>query len=339
MRARTRLGTAPDIRLVTLYPLAFGCILVVFVKFALLGNDRTALQRFSIITLTLLVEALPFLLLGTFLSSILHVYVSEDLIRRLIPRSPLVAVLGASVMGLVLPVCDCGTVPLVRRLLAKGAPLHVGVTFLLAVPMINPVVLLSTWLAFAQKPQMVLYRVGFGAATAILVGLLMSTLEAKYEVRPQAGDAASDAHRETTESHARRGFGEVLRHAGDDFFDMGRYFLAGVLLSASVQTILPAQSLSVIGHDPVLSVPLMIAAAYVLSVCSQADAFIAQSFLAQFTPGAILAFLLFGPMIDMKNTLMLVPVFRRRLILLLIGMTAGCSLAAGLWLNLQVPPP
>ena len=334
------LSKIPDIRLITLYPLAFGCILVLLVKFAIVDHDTAALQRFSIITLTLLVEALPFLLLGTFLSSILHVYVSEELIRRLIPRSPLLAVLAASVMGLALPVCDCGTVPIVRRLLAKGAPLHVGVTFMLAVPMINPVVLLSTWFAFAQKPQMILYRVGFGAATAILIGLLTSTLDAKYEVRPQSDDGqdSSDVEAEPTGLRTTHGIGEVLRHAGDDFFDMGRYFLAGVLLSAFVQTVLPAQSLGAIGHDPTLSVPIMIAAAYVLSVCSQADAFIAQSLLAQFSPGAILAFILFGPMIDMKNTLMLLPVFRRRLILLLIGMTAGCSLAAGLWLNLQVPP-
>ena len=334
---RATFSPSRDPRLLTLYPLAFGGICVLLVKAAVMDKGVAELQRFSVTTLSLVVEALPFLLIGSVLSALVHVYVSEKTLLRLLPRNRFLAVLAASALGLILPVCDCATVPIVKRLLGKGVPLHVAVTFMLAVPMINPLVIFSTWFAFVQRPVMLLYRLVFGALTAIVIGLLLSVLDRKDEVMPgvRSEPGAADAHSHHDGQGLVQRVREIAEHAGSDFFDIGRYFLAGVLLSSFIQTVLPVQSLAAVGHSPLLAVPLMIAAAYLLSLCSQADAFIAQSFLLPFSTGSIVAFLVFGPMIDLKNTLMLVPVLRKRLILLLIGMVAGCCLVIGYWIDLR----
>jgi hypothetical protein len=244
--------------------------------------------------------------------------------RRLIPRNRFAAVLVAVLMGIALPTCDCSTIPVARRLLSKGVPLYVAITFMLAAPILNPLVVFSTWFAFYQHPLMILYRVGFGLVVALVMGLLFSILDARYWVVPSSEPAdALHAHRTPFRStRVLDHVGAIVEHASEDFFDIGRYFLVGVLLSSFVQVTVPGAVLYAIGQRPMLSVFVMIAAAFLLSVCSQADAFIAQGFLSQFTAGAIVAFLVFGPMIDMKNTLMLLSTFKKRLILLLAGMVA-----------------
>ncbi len=304
------------------------------------------LSRLAITVLSVTVEAMPFLLIGSVVSSVIHLYVPEETIARIIPRSAIAGVLSASVLGIVLPVCDCGTVPIVRRLVAKGVPLHVAITFMLAVPMINPLVIFSTWFAFYQYPQYILYRIGFGLGSAIGVGLLMSLLDGKRQLRVMQRLEAGYAHEELHDQHGHHHhepggrfldrLAAVMDHASGDFYDMGRYFLAGVVLSSIVRVIIPQDSLYAIGHSPILSILVAVAAAYVLSVCSQADAFIARTFMGQFSPGAIVAFLIFGPMIDMKNTLMLSSAFKKRFILLLVAMIAAASILSGYLLNLRL---
>ena len=133
--------------------------------------------------LAVAVEAVPFLLIGSVISAVIDLYVSEEAIARIIPAKAVTGVLAASVLGVVLPVCDCATVPIVRRLVAKGVPLHVAITFMLAVLMINPLVVFSTWFAFYPYPRFLRYRMGFGLASAIAVGLLMSLLDGTRQLR------------------------------------------------------------------------------------------------------------------------------------------------------------
>ncbi len=333
-----------DIRVVTLYPILIAAVLFVLIRYVVIPANLTFLERLSIMVLAVTVEALPFLLVGSVLSAIIHLYVSEETIARIIPRNPVVGVLAASLLGVVLPVCDCATVPIVRRLVAKGVPLNVAITFMLAVPMINPLVIFSTWFAFYQFPKFIFYRIGFGLAAAIAVGLLMSFFDSEKQLklvqswdREHSHDGAREHHHHHNEP-ARGLFGHlaaIADHAGGDFYDIGRYFMVGVILSSIVQSIIPQGALYTIGHNPILSLVVMVAGAYLLSVCSQADAFIARTFMNQFTPGAIVAFLIFGPMIDMKNTLMLSTAFKKRFILILIGLIAGVSILFGYLLNIK----
>ena len=332
-----------DIRALTLYPLLAAALLFALVRYVIIPANLSFLERLSIMVLAVTVEALPFLLIGSVLSAVIHLYVSEETIARISPRNPVVGVLAASLLGVVLPVCDCATVPIVRRLVAKGVPLHVAITFMLAVPMINPLVIFSTWFAFYEFPKFVFYRIGFGLAAAITVGLLVSFMNGEKQVklvqswdREHGHDGDHEHQHHHAPAHGLFGhLGAIADHAGTDFYDIGRYFMVGVILSSIVQAIIPQGALYAVGHNPILSIVVMVAGAYILSVCSQADAFIARTFLSQFTPGAIVAFLIFGPMIDMKNTLMLSTAFKKRFILMLIGLIAGVSILFGYLLNVK----
>jgi len=341
-----------------LYPVLAIALLFVLVKYVVIPHSFAFLDRLSITILAITVEALPFLLIGSLLSAAIHLYVSERTIARIIPRNSILGVLAASLLGLALPVCDCATVPIVRRLVAKGVPLHVAVTFMLAVPMINPLVIFSTWFAFYQFPDYIFYRIGFGLASAIVVGFIVSFLDRDSQIklieRWQEGSGHGHLGHDHDHDHdhdhghdhdhdhqgRRRGLighvTAVAEHAAEDFFDMGRYFVVGVVLSAIVQSTVPRDSLYALGHNPLLALVVMVAAAYLLSVCSQADAFIARAFMNQFSQGAIIAFLIFGPMIDLKNTLMLSVAFKARFILILIGLIACVSILSGYLVNLRI---
>jgi len=333
-----------DARILALYPLVFAGLCILAVKSLGSGFDPIILERFAVTTLSILVEALPFLLLGSLVSAVIHLYVSEELIARLIPKSRVIGALAASLMGFVFPLCECGIVPVVRGLMKKGAPLHVGITFMLAVPMVNPLVLASTWLAFIQFPQMVLFRGILGLAAAVTIGLVLSFLADRRLLDPDVLlSAMASRVLPASGGHHHDGPADggpiaqlkaILPHAAEDFFEVGRYFFLGVILSSMIQVLLPDESLRSIGHSVLLSVVVMIGAAYVLSVCSEADAFIARAFMSQFSTGALVAFLIFGPMMDLKNTLMLSTAFRGRFILLLIGAVALVSAIIGIGVNL-----
>ena len=332
-----------DIRSITLYPALAAALLFVLIRYVIIPANIAFVERLSVTVLAVTVEALPFLLIGSLLSAVIHIYASEETIARVMPRNRVAGVLAASMLGVVLPVCDCATVPIVRRLVAKGVPLHVAVTFMLAVPMINPLVIFSTWFAFYQFPKFIFYRIGFGLASAIVVGLATSFMDGKRQLRVERSleqrlTAEHPHHHHTTGGGLFGHFSAVVTHAGEDFYDMGRYFIVGVLSSSIVQAVIPQGSLYSIGHDPIVSILVMIAAAYVLSVCSQADAFIARTFMSQFSPGALVAFLIFGPMIDMKNTLMLSSAFKKRFIVLLIALIAAVSFVSGYLINVHQTP-
>lgn len=333
-----------DVGAVALFSLLAVLSAYVLVRYVIVPADIAFLNRLAVTVLAVAVEAVPFLLIGSVISALIDLYVSDETIARIMPAKAVTGVLAASLLGVVLPVCDCATVPIVRRLVAKGVPLHVAITFMLAVPMINPLVVFSTWFAFYQYPRFLLYRIGFGLASAIAVGLLLSLLDGTRQLRVERALEArleTDAHHH--HDHDRppaRGFlghvAAVTTRASEDFYDMGRYFLVGVILSSIVQSVVPQSLLYTIGHRPIASLAVMVGAAYVLSVCSQADAFIARTFMSQFSPGAIIAFLIFGPMIDLKNTLMLSAAFKKRFILLLILVIAAVSILSGYLVN-QVP--
>jgi hypothetical protein len=318
-------------------------ILVVLLGVYLIPGVRTLLERFAITVLAIVVEALPFLVVGSVLSAVIHMYVSEEWIARIIPRNSILGVLAASVLGAALPVCDCATVPIVRRLVSKGVPLHVAITFMLAVPILNPLVIFSTFFAFYQFPQFIAYRLGFGLAVAVATGVIVSFLNGEKQIRViDAITSATETNHRHDHSHGQVSGGiashvlAVAEHAADDLHDIGRYFMVGVILSGIVQVTIPRASLYAIGHDPFLSIIVMVAAAYILSVCSQADAFIARAFMSQFSPGSLVAFLIFGPMIDLKNTIMLSTTFRPRFILFLIGVIAVASIVAGYLVNVHM---
>jgi uncharacterized membrane protein YraQ (UPF0718 family) len=217
--------------------------------------------------------------------------------------------------GFLLPTCECGVVLIVRRLIHKGVPPHIAVTYMLAAPIVNPVVLASTWLAFRGSLPMLASRVALAAVVAVSIGLYSRRVPDLLLDTNHGG-----AHRHDHD-HAGRSWGEktgeVLAHAALEFMDMGKYLIVGALAAATFKTLLPGEVMSLVGGNLLLSITGMMALAVLLSVCSEADAFVAASF--QMVPAAAqLAFVALGPMVDLKLIGMYSVTFRRRMVLVLV---------------------
>lgn len=281
--------------------------------------------------LGLFIEALPFVLAGVLVSSLIAVFVSDERIQRWVPQSPLAAATVGALLGLIFPVCECGTVPTTRRLLHKGAPVPFGIAFLLAAPVINPVVIAATWVAFNGDWLMVGGRVGLTLLIAINVALVLSWLPRR---RLLAHGAIHHDQCGCGQAGATRSVRSVLQHGSEELLDMSRWLVIGALVAATLQAFIPQSALLAIGEGPVRSVLVLMALALLLSVCSTVDAFLALALSAAFGPGALLAFLVFGPMIDIKATLLFLTTLSARAVALIVALVVPLVIAAGVTINL-----
>jgi uncharacterized protein len=315
--------------------------LAVGIAIRLHGEPPAALSTFSTRFLGVFIDASPFLLLGSLASGLIEVFVSRSLLTRFIPRNPVLGAAAGTALGFVFPVCECGVVPVTRRLYAKGLPVSVGVAFLLASPVMNPIVLASTWIAFGPGPILV-GRYVITAVVALAIGLVFAcSREPRELLRAVSLPAQEVGLSAETESIGHGGsVGQRVRLAlslaTDEFFDMGRYLVAGALLAAAMQTLVSQDALTALGRGPVVSVLTMQLLAFVLSVCSTVDAFLAIAFASTFTVGSILTFLTFGPMVDVKSTLMFMGVYKTRTVAYLVILPLLMTMAIGIWLNLNV---
>lgn len=313
------------------------------------------LSTFTTIFLGIFIEASPFLLLGTLASGLVEEFLPARALQRWIPAGRLRGALAGAGMGFLFPVCECGTVPLARRLLRKGLPLPVAIAFLLAAPVINPIVLFSTAAAFGFGPVLAL-RFGLTLLIAVLTGMVFSVEAAPRRLlrtpawvpiqggsgQPATGSTAlgaPDRPGDLSAAHSTRSsrLNRALIIAADEFIEMGRYLVLGAVLAALLQTFVPQSSLLAVGSGPLLSVAVMLALAVILSICSTVDSFVALAFLGSFTPGSVLAFLVYGPMVDIKSVLMYLTVFRRRTVIYLIALPLALTLVAALFINLYLP--
>lgn len=299
-------------------------------------------QTFVTIFLGIFIEAVPFLLAGSIVSGLIGVFVDQTWLDRFLPRQPLLGSLVGGCMGIIFPVCECGVVPVVRRLYGKGLPISTGIAFLLAAPAINPVAIFSTYMAFGFGPVF-WGRLVFSYLIATSIAYIFSRAEPAEVLLPAVNashhDACCAVHEPkppglTPPMNAR--MNQSMRLAGDDFFDMVRYLVVGSLLAAATQTLIPQSLLLSVGQGPVISVLVMVVLAFVLSICSTVDAFLARAFATSFTTGSILSFLVFGPMVDIKSTIMFLGVFKRRTVGYLILLPLVLSILAGVWWNLNI---
>jgi uncharacterized membrane protein YraQ (UPF0718 family) len=306
---------------------------------------------FATIFLGIFIEALPFLLLGTLASGAVEVFVNQDSLNRFIPSNPILGALAGSVMGLFFPVCECGVIPLVRRLFRKGLPLPAGITFLLSGPVLNPVVILSTAAAFGFGKILAL-RVGLTLIIAVITGWVFSVVKSPWEILKPTTWTPCDIHGCPGENNEH---GNDLEHhhihssqamslsmkikqvfllAQGEFFEMGKFLVIGALIASTMQTFIPQDRLTAFAQAPVLSVLSMMILAVILSICSTVDSFIALGFVNTFTFGSIIGFLVFGPMVDIKSALMYWRVFKGRAPFYLILIPFLLSLLGGVVINL-----
>lgn len=265
-----------------------------------------SLLNVNSIFLSIILEAIPFILLGVFASALIQVFVSEELIQRLIPKNPYIALIPAVLVSALLPVCECAIIPVIRRLLKKGMPLPIGVVILVGAPILNPVVFAATFYAFQSNMSIVYSRISLAAVACILIGLSVYFF---FRNSNQLRDVYVHEHEDAKVGNKLK---QTLYHASDEFFDMGKYLLFGALVASLFQTFLDRQLLTNLASNDYMSSAVMMGFAYVLSLCSEADAFVASSFSHTFSPTALLAFLLYGPMMDFKNTIMLLSFFKKR---------------------------
>ncbi len=268
------------------------------------------LLQLNTIFISIIIEALPFILIGVIVSGIIQVYISEEMIAKLMPKNNILAILLASVMGAVIPACECGIIPIARRLIIKGVPIPAAVAFIITGPIINPIVLFSTYIAFGNSWSMVLHRGLLAILVSVIIGIFL-----KFTVR-ESPLKTTDSHTPHYHSFSEK-ISAMLKHSIDEFFSVGKYLVAGSFIAALVQTTIKTSTLVSIGDGNISSHVVMMGLAYVLSLCSQADAFIAASFRGSFSTSSILAFLLFGPMLDIKNTMMLLSTFKGRFVAVL----------------------
>ncbi|MDQ0350389.1 uncharacterized membrane protein YraQ (UPF0718 family) [Alkalibacillus filiformis] len=302
--------------------------LLFLIFFAFLFADTLALDDrlnipnrvldFNTIFLSIFLEAIPFVLLGVFVSSIIQVFVSDQTIQKYIPSNPLGAIFPAVIAGAIFPICECAIVPIVRRLMQKGMKLHVAMVILVSAPVLNPIVLLSTFYAFSSDLIVVYARMGLAFLIAMLVGLVIYALY-RNKMNPLREQFGAITH----EHQANRSFAQKIKdifyHASDEFFTMGKFLLIGAAFASFIQTFLAREVLVQFGMDPFLGPAVMMAFAYFLSLCSEADAFVGASLSQIFSTSSIVAFLVYGPMMDLKNTLLMLAYFKARFVFTLIA--------------------
>ncbi len=289
-------------------------------------------QDFAFAFLSILFEGAPFILLGTLISGFIDVYLPAGTMDRFLPRNRLLAVMMAGLLGAVFPVCECAVVPVIRRLVTKGLPVACALTYMLAAPIVNPITALSTWKAFQGQDAalMTSSRMMLGYLIAVAVGFIVMRLPLAAVLKPRlAATIAND----TDSHHAAHDYphehdgccghehpsagGEKLvsafRSAMKDFMDVAVYFTIGVMITALFNTGI-AGWLDGMAQNPVAAPAALMGLAFVLSLCSTSDAFIAAT-LAKFSWAAKLAFLTFGPMMDLKLIFLYQTVLKKRFIL------------------------
>ncbi len=333
---------------------------------------------------------MPFLLLGVLFSSLLLFFVDERKLVEKMPKNPFVGALFGSLVGFLFPVCQCGNVPVARRMLMQGVPIPVAIGFLLAAPTINPIVIWATWTAFREQPEIVVFRVVFSLAIAMIIGFVFSCQKdlnqvlqpalarylkfnppAKPEpkrrregnlVKPGAavptllqsgsyllGGKAGQSLRmdvntlpvnTTVASSSNKGRTDKLQLVVDNIVqelrELGGVLVIGSAIAASIQVLVPRDIILSLGSGPISSIVAMLILATVVSICSTVDSFFALSFASSFTSGSLLAFLVFGPIVDINSISLLLSVFKPKAVIYLFVLAGQLTFIFTLFLNLHV---
>lgn len=347
-------------------------------------NRMNQLNNAFTLFLSLLVEAMPFLLLGVLLSGLLLLFVDESKLVAAMPRNPLLGAIVGSCGGFLFPVCECGNVPVARRLLLQGAPAPVAIGFLLAAPTINPIVIWSTWVAFRDQPEIVVLRVLFSLIIATIIACVFS---AQADLRPLLQPSATRSMLLGINDQKTKGkpnFSEqepispllqsgsfilgqpgaplrmdaavlqaslsatastkplpdklrlLLENTVQELRELGGVLVIGSAIAAIIQVAAPREIILSLGQSPVTSILAMMLLAAVVSICSTVDSFFALAFASSFTSGALLAFLVFGPMIDLKAIGLMLSVFKGRAIFYLFALAAQLTFLLTLFVNLHI---
>ena len=316
------------------------------------------IKDISVLFISIILEALPFLLLGSLISAIIQEYISDDFFKKVIPKNPILGSIVGVILGFFIPACDCAVIPIALRLKKKNVPLNVCISFMLSSPIINPVAILSVVYAFkSTMPEIAIWRLVGGVIVSIVVGVIMSIMYKRDEdifygnaviddgcvhcghnhrhemhnsechcddehgEHSHNGNHECHCHGEDDNDHSCHCHGEdegkhkkkftrrmlnVIDHTKGDFLDVIKYMIFGSLITAVIQILMAKFNITLGSNNSILQMIIMMAFAYIVSLCSTADSFIAKTFIYEISKSSILAYLIAGNMdiywkFDIKN--------------------------------------
>ena len=292
-----------------------------------------SLPDFAYAFLSVVLEGVPFILAGVLLSGLIDVFLPPRVLARVLPRNPVAGILLGGLMGAVLPMCECGIVIVIRRLLRKGLPLPTAMAYMLAAPIVNPVVALSTYAAFRGQGalEMMVWRMAFAFGIAVIMAAAVAFMRRGFVLRADVADSAADPDEQGLRTWPEKAAAAVRSSVGD-FLDVTVYFILGAGVATLFNTAVNQQLIIPLAEDRGIAVASMMGLAAILSLCSTSDAFVAATFTG-FPSAAKLAFLVFGPMVDLKLVFIYGLVFRKRFIVLMVA-----ALAVLVWLAAVLLP-
>lgn len=286
----------------------------------ILNNEATILEKYMLTFISILVEGIPFILIGSLVSSLIQVILTERTLDKFIGESSIVSCLIAAVSGIIFPICDCGTIPIVRGLIKKRVSISAAITFMLAAPIVNPISIMATIYAFPKNYILAFYRIMAGILIAITVGLIMELLTKKREnILKDDGDDIDCDCLLCIENGAKIGkFKLVIYGMVDEFFKVAKFMIIGALVSTIIQSVFTTTDFQVNNTNSIILILSMIVMGFFLSVCSTSDAFIARGLVNKFPLYSVMGFLIVGPMLDIKNTIMLAGNFKMKFVIKLV---------------------
>lgn len=287
-------------------------------------------RDFVTLSVSVFVESLPFVFLGIAISILVQVWVPDRVWQRYLPRNPFLRRIALSLLGVLFPVCECGNVPLARGLMMRGLGVGDALTFLLAAPILNPVTIITTYQAFGWEDGILVARIAGAFVIANLLGWLFS----RHPDPSALLTASFEARCHTTPGEPQTRTLRSARLFTEETATMLPALVAGSAIAGAIQVGVPRSVLVDLGSNPVLSVLVLMLLAFVVAICSNVDAFFILSFSATFMPGGIVAFLIFGAMIDVKMLALLRTTFTSRALALITAVVALCVLVIGMGLNL-----
>ena len=324
--------TAPAAR--TGVAVGLGVLVVAgLVVLALIGPGPslpTRAQDGLTLALSVLIESLPFVVLGVVLSIVVQVWVPPGVLERWMPKRAWARRAVLSLLGMLIPVCECGNVPFARGMMMRGFSVPETLTFLIAAPIVNPIVIITTHQAFGFDDGILIARLVGGYLIANLIGWI-------YSRHPDASGMLTDRFLATCEIVESESGGRGRRSLAQFVIELRAVMPAlviGSALAGAVQVLVPRDALLAIGSNPALSILAMIALAMIVSICSNVDAFFALSFASTFTPGSLVAFLLVGPLVDVKMLALLRTTFRTKVLVGLVVIVVLSAIAIGGVVNL-----
>lgn len=284
-------------------------------------------QDFITLSLGVIIEALPFVMLGLFFSIIVRLWLPHDWLLKYLPKQPFLRRALISLLGVFMPVCECGNVPLARGLLAKGLTPAESLTFLLAAPILNPVTIITTQQAFSDDNTVLIARILGGFLIANLIGWIYSSTRQDAMLRPEFIAICKEKKDNSNK------LVDALHFFKHETRSMMPALVIGAMVAGFIQVVVPRETILLLGNSPAWSVLVMAVLAFVVSICSSVDAFFALAFRGSFTSGSLVSFLTFGPMIDVKMLSLMRTTYRRNILLQVSVLVFLMSMSIGLVVN------